>query len=398
MDKFLVLLQNLQDTYASQTGMCMVVTDAQGKYQTRPSGRVDWLTWMAEDNGKNSLCDECRKVMGMFQPMRQAIEYEYKPGIKLLVAPVQVDGFGPMYLWAGFFTETRTRRILQEYYASEENQSQPARVLQEAVPELNGEQKRLLGEKVGALAEIASSLTTISAERRWNRQQMAVVRQLAAVVDRTDTKIRDLLQLYYQAQRGLDFLGFAAKLDETRFQIAEVLGEAGLGLTGSTFSMGEGVLGHVASTRQWGRWSNLSRDPRTLFFTQNNVHPEALFAFPITKDYSVTGILFGGTRRTAEIPEEIIDLAQMITSLLSSRQTFQALREDRNMNYLRLTMLMELCRTMTVVSDIKRVLFILIDMGLNLAQGAFSAIMLCRPEEKPRWSRGASNRIRSNHT
>jgi DNA-binding CsgD family transcriptional regulator len=153
-------------------------------------------------------------------------------------------------------------------------------------------------------------------------------------------------------------------------------------LTGATFSLGEGFLGQAGTTRQFGYWENIYRDPRTMFFSQNNMHPQSLFSYPIVKDFAVSGILFGGSTAAASIAEESLDLGHAISKLLSSQQSFQTLLEDRNKNYLRLTMLMEICKTLSTIRDMKRVLFIMVDMSLNLTHGSFSSIMLADADGK----------------
>lgn len=391
MDEYISLIQNLQDTYATQTGLCLVITDAEGRWLTRPSGQSAWLTALEDEDRPGMLNHEVLGIARSVETLNQPADFEYKPGIKLMAASFTVNETDTLYSWAAFFTDSRSRHILQSYYEGEDREGALYRELRDSVPELNGERKRQLAERIGAMTRIARMLMQSDNERKSARRLLAALREMSGFIEQPDGRLRDILQQFFYLRQGIDFLGFAVRLDESRFQVIEVLGEQGFGLTGSTFSLGEGFLGQTATTRQPGKWSNISRDPRVVFFRQNNIALQSLFTFPVSREGNVTGILFGGSRTLRAIPAPMIDLAQTLSLFLGAQLGFRSLREELSAHYTKLSMIMEISRSLTLAEDIKRVLFILIDMSLNLAQGAFSSAMLGQDKDKVQMvSRGLS--------
>ncbi|WP_058302747.1 LuxR C-terminal-related transcriptional regulator [Gorillibacterium timonense] len=391
MDEYIALLQQLQDTYASDTGICLLVTDGEGRGLTRPSGKAEWLRPLEDRNEAGRLSPEAMALTGSFEGLSRPIEYEFRPGIKLMAMPIPGRAPRRFYLWAAFFTDSRARLLLQSYYEGEESEGALYRELRDSVPELNGERKRQLSAKLGAMASITGRLMQTDTEQTTGKRQLAAIREISAGLDRPENRLKDSLQPFFALGDGLDFLGLAFKQDETRFQVVEVLGE-GFSLSGSSFSLGEGFLGQTAATRQAGRWGNVSRDPRILFFRQNNVQVKALFSYPLVREGEIIGILFGGSRSLTDIPDAMYDFGQTLCSILSSQFVLRSLREDRNAHFMRLSMLMEISRTVTMVQDLKRVLFILIDMSLSLVEGPFAAALLTRTGGKAQMvSRGLSH-------
>lgn len=391
MDEYIGLMQNLQDTYATQTGLCLVITDAEGRWLTRPSGQSVWLTALEDTDRPGMLNHGVLGIARSVETLNQPADFEYKPGIKLMAASFTVSETDTLYSWAAFFTDSRSRHILQSYYEGEDREGALYRELRDSVPELNGERKRQLAERLGAMTRIARILMQSDNERTSARRLLVALREMSSFIEQPDGRLRDILQQFFYLRQGIDFLGFAIRLDESRFQVIEVLGEQGFGLTGSTFSLGEGFLGQTATTRQPGKWANISRDPRVVFFRQNNIALQSLFTFPVSREGNVAGILFGGSRTLRAIPTPMIDLAQTLSLFLGAQLGFRSLREELSAHYTKLSMVMEISRSVTLAEDIKRVLFILIDMSLNLAQGAFSSAMLGHDKDKVQMvSRGLS--------
>ena len=381
MDHYLALLQQLQDAYATDTGLCLLVTDESGRWVTRPSGRTEWMRPLEDRTEAGRLSPEAAVLTESLYGLHRPMEYEFRPGIKLMAVPI--PGREPLrhYIWAAFFTDSRARLLLQSYYEGEESEGDLYRELRDSVPELNGERKRQLSAKLEAMAATTGRLMETETEERSGRRQLAALREIASGFDRSEIRLKDSLQPFFAAGQGLDFVGYAVKQDETHYKVAEVLG-AGFSLIGSSFALGEGFLGQTAATRQPGRWGRVGRDPRILFFRQNNVAVKSLFSYPLIRDGDVAGVLFGGSRKLEDLPDELFEFGQTLCSFLNAQFALGKLRQENNDHFLRLSMLMEIGRTVTLVQDPKRVMFILIDMSLSLVEGPFAAALLTRAEGK----------------
>lgn len=390
MDRTVEQLQQLQDTYAADSGICLLIADEEGRWVTRPSGKREWLGPLEEKKEPRRLASEALRLLPSLDGVSRPVEFEFRPGMKLLTTRLPGPSAERYYLWAVFFTDSRARLFLQSYYEGEESEGALYRELRDAVPELNGERKRRLSAKLASLASISGRLMETERLERAGKRTLAAIREAASSVDSPGGRVKDSLQPVFALGNGLDFIGYAAKEGETRFRITEVLGE-GFSMIGSGFSFGEGFLGQTATTRQPGRWGNVSRDPRILFFRQNNVPIRSLFSFPVLREGELIGILFGGSRTLQEISDELFDVGQTLHSLIQVRVAAQNLRDERNSAALKLSMLMEIQRTVSLMQDVKRVLYLLIDMSLSLAEGSFAAALHLREDGKAQLvSRGLS--------
>ncbi|WP_052339357.1 LuxR C-terminal-related transcriptional regulator [Gorillibacterium massiliense] len=382
MGQHLHAMQKLQDTYASQLGLCLVLTGKNGRFMTRASGEAKIIKWLEDPGHPGMLRMDLRQLAHHKREPGWPLETEYKPGIKALVVEIPADDSEAAVLWACFFTEARARRSLRSYYEQDVDAAFLYRELRNVMPEWNGEKKRQALDTLSGMAEIASVLLSADRQQNQGKGQLSALRDMAFSFDRKGGNLRETVAPYFDQQQEIDFIGIAIKRDDTHYQVQETLGDASYRLRGAAFSSGEGFLGQTVSTGQPGLWGGVRRDPRVQFFTQNNLYPESLFCFPIMQEGASVGVLFGGSAVKANLSEEIYDFGRTLAAMLSSRFIFQALQEERDRLYLRLSMLVELSRALAEAREVKMVLLMLIDMSLQLTQGDFSAVLMPGTERK----------------
>jgi DNA-binding CsgD family transcriptional regulator len=350
MEKQLILLRQLFEESAQRYDMAIVMTDTHGIYLTRPVGDPDGVQAFTEAGQPERLPAH---LFGLLQSQAASsnTEYEITPTLAATITPIHIHNRLEYYIWLVYSSERQVENRL---------------------------------EKLKSTITTVEQLLSLESEKGWIRQQVTTVRELSNIVDQPHSpkKIYEMMELLFHAHKGIDFLGYAEKEDGIGFRVSELVHNKESTLLGAHFSMGEGFLGQVATTRQLGYWENIARDPRVSFFMVNKIHPQTLFCYPIVTNRTLVGLLFGGSETESDIAEGLLHLGQAVASLMGIQQTFQSLRSDRDTYYLRMSMLMEISKTLNVVKDIKRVVFILVDLSLNLVQGSFSCVILKQAADK----------------
>jgi DNA-binding CsgD family transcriptional regulator len=352
MEKQLILLGQLFEENAERHDFAIAMTDTRGIYLTRPLGNPYGVQALTEAG----QLDRLPAHLYVLQQSDAALltsgrEYEISPTLKATDTPIHINHRLEYYIWFVYSSEIQIEARL---------------------------------EKFKLTITMAEQLLSLVGEKSWIRQQATAVRELSNIIDQphSSKKIYEMMELLFRAHKGIDFLGYAEKEGGIGFRVSELVHDKESTLLGATFSMGEGFLGQVATTRQLGYWEHIARDPRINFFIMNKIHPQTLFCYPIVTNRTLVGLLFGGSETESDIAEGLLHLGQAVASLMGIQQTFQFLRSDRDTYYLRMSMLMEISKTLNVVKDIKRVLFILVDLSLNLVQGSFSCVILKQAADK----------------
>jgi len=191
-----------------------------------------------------------------------------------------------------------------------------------------------------------------------------------------------ILQLYTEVMPDIAFAGFAKKAEGEQLRIEHVDGECGPSLRGLTFSIGEGYLGQVALTETDTHWHCLTHDPRLRLFTSRDMTPKHLYGYSVRVHDELIGVLFCGS--TIEEPDhhEVMQFGRMIAHLWGGWLTKQYLLDELDLQRSRLTILIEVAKVLETVRDLRRVMFLLVDMTLNLIPDARAALtMVSKPQE-----------------
>jgi DNA-binding CsgD family transcriptional regulator len=351
VEKQLILLQQLFLDNAAIHDIAIIMTDTQGKFITRPVGDQKKLQPMIETGQMDKFSTHLVSLLLTDDPILQSKEYELTPKVKATFIPVHSNNRIVYYIGFAYSFEMDIETHLK-YFKT--------------------------------ISSVVEALLTLENEKGWIRRQVSAVRELSVIVEQppSSPKLHQMMELLFHAHKGIDFLGYAEKEHGVGFRVTELVHHKESTLLDATFSLGEGFLGQVATTRQLGYWEHIVKDPRIGFFIQNQLHPQTLFCYPIMNGETLIGLLFGGSETETDIAEGLLHLGQAVAALIGVQQTFQSLRSDRDTYYLRMSMLMEICKTLSIVKDIKRVLFILVDLSLNLVQGSFSCVILKQAADK----------------
>ncbi|PYI50747.1 hypothetical protein DLM86_28570 [Paenibacillus flagellatus] len=100
------------------------------------------------------------------------------------------------------------------------------------------------------------------------------------------------------------------------------------------------------------------------------------------RENDLDGVLFGGSVTEPALSRCMQSFVQAFAAGWSSRITLEAVRDDRNTNFTRLSTFVETCSAINHAQDVKRLSYILVDMSLNLVEGPFSCVVLKPSDQK----------------
>lgn len=204
----------------------------------------------------------------------------------------------------------------------------------------------------------------------------AGLEQLVRAALMPDLKWRDLLQRLSGYADSAACIGFAERSNEEHFIIVAAVGPAAPALEGASFSVGEGFLGYVAVTKQAGHWVDAMNDPRALFFRQHGLEVQSIFCYPVIDRQTVSGVLFGSLAEPAG--EDLLAALDVVAMVLGQRRSADTLQQELNVRTARLAAILELGQAMRSTEDLKNVLYLLLDMVVNLTRASAACIAFRR--------------------
>lgn len=377
MERNLTFIQDIQDAYSLLTHLTIYITDKNGNIVTDVSNAGNFEKEILNKSDMNELIKNyLRTLSAISNPTLMDGQY----GVKLIVSPIKVNDEAAYYIFAGTFLEMSTRDFVRQYLVSKVDRSNGMLTYLDAVPELSEHEKRLKMKQIGKLSEVLSEYLEFEKGKMYEARKSTFIYENLDSLRIGSLHFDSLVREIETINQTIDFIGIAIEQqEEDHFMIDTVHGANTDQLKGWSFFTGEGFLGHTIATQHFQFWKNISSDPRSSKFTQRGMQPISLFCIPIYSNHSIKGVLFGGSYEK-ELDEKIIkEDASVFSSLISMKLTAENLKDSLQNHLMELSTFNEIFRVITTVKDMKRVLYILVDISINLIRGPFSCIIF-KPE------------------
>lgn len=386
MERQLNLVQSLQDLYAEESGFSVLLTNERGEWVTRPSGAL-----ASSSLGRERLQSQLRPLLHehiqSYGTARHGIVCDVSPGVWLAMAPVYASKRHTYYAWAGCIVD---EKIVVSYAQKQTLASRPVfpwAAEWGAVPLASASCTEKAIAQISRLAAVAEGVLAPAYAEQSFQRSTELLRRLAVSGGSSGERIRRLAD----AADELDFAGYAEKTEGQRFSIVAYSGMAADSVRGLSFSLGEGFVGQVATTRKAAFWDRADHDPRTFVFTELGLHPTAFCCVPVMRERELAGVLFGGSVTEPSLGKATQTFVQSFAANWSMQITLEAVRKDRDTNFTRLSTFVETCGSINQAQDAKRLAYILVDMSLNLVEGPFCCVVLKQSPSKVQLvSRGLS--------
>ncbi|MCP3774889.1 LuxR C-terminal-related transcriptional regulator [Paenibacillus sp. MZ04-78.2] len=373
-------LQRVQDTYSSICGLSIFITDADGAPLTRISGdqalaRKIW--GQPQPPLQERLAAIIREIGWKLRP----VVYQYLRGPKMIVMPFRVGEQPPFYVWSGMIVEKSSRdlirRIIETDFADDADDWR--RVL-DLVPDTPESLKDELVDKVAQFADIASTWLEQANSGEAHARDLERLHDLFGQAGAAEPAILQSAAERLMAAAKLDFAGFAVYGEDERLCIRHMVGVEGCEkLIGSQACLGESFLGQIGLTGKMRYWEDVTWDPRSGFFTDKGLHPQAFVGFPAKIKDRMIGVLFGGRLAPGGVASESIELGRLIAHIAASHLHMVRLEEAASQQMARLSTLLGVAQAIVDVNELRSVLCMLADVSHHLIQGAFSCILWKEP-------------------
>lgn len=369
-------LQRVQDTYSSVCGLSMFITDADGAPLTRISGNQA-LARKIWGQPQPSLQEQLAAIIREIGWKLRPVVYQYLRGPKMIVMPFKTGEHPAFYVWSGMIIEKQSRELIERIIEADfAEDAEDWRKVLDQVPDTPASLKDELVEKVAQFADIASVWL---GQARSGQVHARDLERLHDLFKQGGAAEHDILQSSVErlmAAAKLDFAGFAVCGEDERLSVQHMAGGPGCEkLNGSQACLGEGFLGQIGLTEKLGYWEDVTWDPRTSFFADKGLHPQAFVGFPVKIKDRLTGVLFGGRFSPGGIASESLELGRLIAQISASQLDSVRLEEAAGRQMARLSTVLGVAQAIADVHDLRSVLFMLADVSHHLIQGAFSCIL-----------------------
>ncbi|MFC5711404.1 LuxR C-terminal-related transcriptional regulator [Thalassorhabdus alkalitolerans] len=364
------LIEEIQETYAAQYDLTILFTDEKGELVAPPKGEnvlCNRLLTLEEGN----LLDKIKEGLGSV--ISRPFVYDVLPGVHVVIAPVGKENGENIYLCAGAMVEEQTQQfVISELGKISKGEEVWEKAVDEA-PSLTPENKQEWMRRAGSVSALAGLCF------QGNNQEGAASVQAQLFREAAKTEHKDLQQLldyFLENSRDLDFIGTAQKEEDELYRVDHIAGSEAQDLLNATFSPGESFLGRVLITGKESSWEQVQEDPRSLFFRRKGVNVKSLYCFQIKQRNGSISLLFGGELKKGVISQSALEQGKTLAAILESSFHATSLQAEHKQQLARLSSLVEISTMLASTPELKRILYILVDISLNLVEGPFSCVIL----------------------
>ncbi|MFC4023932.1 LuxR C-terminal-related transcriptional regulator [Oceanobacillus longus] len=371
MNENLELLEELQSVYAAKYGFTIWLTDENGETVLPPVGDNE-LCNVLLNLKQNNLITKRKPGTQKAWPNHTPVFYDVFPGVYVLTASISLENAKKYDLFAGFMIEDETQDLIIEQLKTAYQDDINWEAILANTPIISPSAKQIWKGKIEKVGELISQLLTEKAERSIFALQNELFHQ---GVQEREHSITHLLHNFFHRKKVFEFLGLAEEQDNT-FVVTEVIGEGIDAFHGAQFSPGEGFLGRVLLTGEFDFWEDVDKDPRSIFFKRHQFKPRSLLCYPMKQHDGSTKLLFGGNIHKDGFSSRELEMAKTLGIMLEAHSFIHHLQRENDEQLRRLSSLIEISKLMVAAPDIKRIVYILVDIGLNLVEGTFSCLVL----------------------
>ena len=367
MKENLLFLQRLQDSYASWTGLAIIICSLEGEFLTE----ISWGNRQTEDLYREYITKE--NLKSFIQPLHSINKttlLDTELGSKVIISPVTSNEEGTYFIISGCIIDEKTNEMIDNYFRKNT-------YLSNDVVEFEVLSDSEIINKVEHIKNMTEVIASYVAQyEEYNNSQRfldLVSEQMTSINNRTST-VESILQTA-SFFNEVDFMALALHLEGDLFTVETSIGSYSSALNGYTFSIGEGLLGYSLATQSPQFYGNIENDARLWIFTKMNMNVISLFCFPLIKDDQVIGLLFGGsTKREIDKTSIYNKLSTSATLMMNHLNTQELVNKTKNQS-MELATLEEVIKLLTTVKELEKVLLILIDISMNFTRGAFTSIV-----------------------
>lgn len=341
MKESIVFLQKLQDAYSEWAKLSILICNKMGDILTE----ISWSDSETERLYKKHVTKH--KLQTYLEPLQSITEttlLDTALGDKLILSPVKRDGVITHFIISGFIQDDQTKEV---------------------------------SKKVKYIRNMTEVITSyVSQHEDTSKMQdffELVAEKMNTINDGTST-IDSILEMgtYFE---DVDFMALALKSKKDTYIVEANIGDYSIALEEYEFTIGEGLLGYSIATKQSQFYQEIANDARVLAFNKIDMNVISLFCIPVINDNTVIGLLFGGSTQR-ELDETSVSAKLTIcASLMNNHLNVQRLTRLTEHQSIEVSTFAEIFKVLTTVKDLKSVIYILIDICMNVVVDDFVSIV-----------------------
>ncbi|WP_420330221.1 helix-turn-helix domain-containing protein [Paenibacillus contaminans] len=387
------IIEEMQLCFSSYKNIDIAVIDLQGKPLMPLKENGMWRVLDEQPIEDDQECASLESIASFLGGVAKPIFFDVFPGIQAVAVPIHLNERVRSFVIAGTFIERDSLELVERYFQDSQSKFDKWEQISKKSNMIKLDEKQGILHMATVFAENVTVLVDVFNENEGIQTRTELLRQAVDYINNSEAELDHLLELFCSCNEVMEFSGYAKKIDDDTFQVLYTSDGIGSGLLNKTFSFGEGFLGLGVSSRQFCSWSKISRDPRSMFFIRQNIVPHFLFCSPVIQNHEVIGLLFGGSVSSTSIRQSWLNVSRTMALLIGIQANQQYLQDESARHLLSLTTLQEVCSVASKADNIRQLLFPMIDMSMNLMQGAFAIAVISQQckEKMQVISRGLSN-------
>lgn len=364
-----MILQNLQESFAELTGLTITIVNRDGELQTN----VSWNRKSAEEQfGKFVAKEILSEFVSQFYSIKHTILLDTENGSKMILSPIKATGnedWTTHFIIAGFIDKGENDNFLEEIPKFEYN-------LPFLPVEINPDYdtaKKV--DQIKNMAETISAYYRMLEENNKMKSFSTIISEKINSINDGRSSTQSILEAAMVFDE-IDFMGVALKTSKHRFTADTLTGHCSDMMNGYEFSLGEGIMGYSIAIQKHVFYEDISKDARKRVFQKLNMDVVSLYCYPLFENNEVIGLLFGGStsraiKETTYLHENLSICANLMTNHLQKRRTEHKINELQ----IEIELLTDTLIAFTSSKSLKKSLYLLIDIGMNLLEFEFTSII-----------------------
>ncbi|MFC4737262.1 LuxR C-terminal-related transcriptional regulator [Bacillus daqingensis] len=353
------IVETILNLYSERLGLTLYVVNRSGKPVVEPIGIDEMFHELVRRSDAKTEQDFAHYIHDYQFPDR-VTAFDFIPGLFSFVRPFSMGNY---ILFAGTAAEPDVKKKLPEVL------------------------RQRYGDGRWETLTAATADWTDDQERRWTSEleRAALLLEQSAggqlpLINSMEGREPDrtaFLQRASGAGSVFDFAGIAEEIDDDLFSITDVQGTAAA-LAESRFRSGEGFLGRALLGKHESIWEHVQADSRGSLFREKGIDAAYLYCCPITHRDGSPLLFFAGTETSA--PSSAAgEQGRLLASMLGTSELLASLKLENEAYRVQLHSLMDLCMTMTYAGDVRKIMYMLVDIGLQLTESTFSYMFVQSP-------------------
>lgn len=361
--KLKFLLQHVQDAFSIQNKLTTFITDCYGELITSVSNSselVDEILQLNSSEFKVKLDGKQRILQKVTRSViMDAQMFSNYIGLKLMVAPIKINGHPTHYIWAGMYMEQGYKNLILQNISKDSE-------TYKRIHNLDEFSFMDVEERINALEKFVSISEELIASYDHQKKQANTIRTMTELLTEKGTllsRINMILNQFKGYEPHIDFVVFANCKDEQNYEIVNSIGQFDNAQLTSQF-MNDMMFRQAMKKKEFSIWSPKSGEgsPKTMFYC------------PFSINDGKEGFVFGGCIQSNELSSTFPTFCSLIREVLHLLYKVEDLEGALDRHLMRMSALLEMSNAMNMMKKKDDVLHMLVDIALELFPGNFCSV------------------------